>query len=98
MKKLKKISGYFIVRFNDREKASVILLSNGCKIEALGAGKKIRGRRHKQWRPDLILCDDLENDENVNTPEQRRKLRNWFYKAVSKAGDTYTDRSRVLPP
>lgn len=72
-------------------KAQVILLSNGTKIEALGAGKKIRGRRHKQWRPDLILCDDLENDENVNTPDQRKKLRNWFYKAVSKAGDTYTD-------
>lgn len=72
-------------------KAMVILLSNGTKIEALGAGKKIRGRRHKQWRPDLILCDDLENDENVNTSDQRKKLRNWFYKAVSKAGDTYTD-------
>ena len=72
-------------------KTGVILLSNGTKIEALGAGKKIRGRRHKQWRPDLILCDDLENDENVNTTEQRKKLRNWFYKAVSKAGDTYTD-------
>lgn len=72
-------------------KAGVILLSNGVKIEAIGSGKKIRGRRHKQWRPDLIICDDLENDENVNKPEQRKKLRNWFYKAVSKAGDTYTD-------
>ncbi len=72
-------------------KASVILLANGVKIEAIGSGKKIRGRRHKQWRPDLIVCDDLENDENVNTPEQRKKLRDWFYKAVSKAGDTYTD-------
>jgi predicted phage terminase large subunit-like protein len=81
--------------FGDMEgkvwKAGVILLSNGVKIEAIGSGKKIRGRRHKQWRPDLIICDDLENDENVNTPEQRKKLRNWFYKAVSKAGDTYTD-------
>ena len=72
-------------------KASVILLANGVKIEAIGSGKKIRGRRHKQWRPDLIVCDDLENDENVNTPEQRKKLRDWFNKAVSKAGDTYTD-------
>ena len=35
--------------------------------------------------------DDIENDENVNTPEQRRKLKSWFEKAVSKAGDTYTD-------
>lgn len=72
-------------------KSSVILTANGVKIEAIGSGKKIRGRRHKQWRPDLIVCDDLENDENVNTPEQRKKLRDWFYKAVSKAGDTYTD-------
>lgn len=72
-------------------KSSVILLANGVKIEAIGSGKKIRGRRHKQWRPDLIVCDDLENDENVNTPDQRKKLRDWFYKAVSKAGDTYTD-------
>lgn len=72
-------------------KSSVILLSNGVKIDAIGSGKKIRGRRHGQWRPDLIICDDLENDENVNTPEQRKKLANWYYKAVSKAGDTYTD-------
>ena len=72
-------------------KSSVILTANGVKIEAIGSGKKIRGRRHKQWRPDLIVCDDLENDENVNTSDQRKKLRDWYYKAVSKAGDTYTD-------
>lgn len=72
-------------------KASVLTLANGTKLEAIGSGKKIRGRRHKQWRPDLIICDDLENDENVNTPEQRRKLASWYNKAVSKAGDTYTD-------
>lgn len=53
--------------------------------------RKVYSLGLKQWRPDLILCDDLENDENVNTPEQRKKLRDWFYKAVSKAGDTYTD-------
>lgn len=72
-------------------KASVILLANGVKIEAIGSGKKIRGRRHKQWRPDLIVCDDLENDENVNTPDQRLKMKNWYNKAVSECGDTYTD-------
>ena len=72
-------------------KSSVILLSNGSKIEAIGSGKKIRGRRHKQWRPDLIVCDDLENDENVNTPEQRQKMKSWYDKAVSECGDSYTD-------
>ena len=33
----------------------------------------------------------MENDENVNTADQRHKLDSWFKKAVSKAGDTYTD-------
>lgn len=72
-------------------KTGVILTSTDIKIEAIGSGKKIRGRRHRNWRPDLIVLDDIENDENVNTPEQRKKLESWFYKAVSKAGDTYTD-------
>lgn len=72
-------------------KSNVIITSTDIKVEAIGSGKKIRGRRHRNWRPDLIAMDDVENDENVATKEQRDKLRNWFYKAVSKAGDTYTD-------
>lgn len=70
---------------------NVIVLKNGVKIEAIGSGKKIRGRKHKNWRPDLIILDDVENDENVRTKDQRQKLLNWYYKAVSKAGDSYTD-------
>ena len=72
-------------------RSSVILTKTGIKLEAIGSGKKIRGRRHRNWRPDLLALDDIENDENVNTPEQRKKLKSWFDKAVSKAGDTYTD-------
>ncbi len=72
-------------------RTGVILTRTDIKAEAIGSGKKVRGRRHRNWRPDLIVLDDIENDENVNTPEQRRKLKGWFDKAVSKAGDTYTD-------
>ncbi|WP_069997829.1 phage terminase large subunit [Cellulosilyticum sp. I15G10I2] len=71
--------------------SSTLRTNTDIKIEAIGSGKKVRGRRHRNYRPDLIILDDIENDENVNTIEQRRKLENWFYKAVSKAGDTYTD-------
>jgi hypothetical protein len=35
--------------------------------------------------------DDLESDEGIRSPEQRRKLKDWFYKAVSKVGDRTTD-------
>ena len=72
-------------------RSGVILTSTNIKVEAIGSGKKVRGRRHRNWRPDLIVLDDIENDENVNTPDQRRKLKSWFEKAVSKAGDPYTD-------
>ncbi len=70
---------------------NVITTKTGIKVEAIGSGKKIRGRKHRNWRPDLIILDDVENDENVRTNEQRKKLENWFAKAVSKAGDYYTD-------
>ena len=73
---------------------TVILLGAGgvdCMILALGVRMKLRGRKYKQWRPDLIICDDLENDENVESPTQRAKLRRWFFRAVMKAGDASTD-------
>lgn len=72
-------------------KSSSVVLQNGCRIDAIGSGQKLRGRRHYQRRPDLILCDDIENDEGVRTAEQRQKTADWFWKAVCKAGDTYTD-------
>ena len=72
-------------------RSNVLVTKSNIKIEAIGSGKKIRGRKHRNWRPDLIILDDVENDENVRTPEQRNKLKNWFDKAVSKSGDDYTD-------
>lgn len=73
--------------------ASDIILKEGdVRIQSLGAGKKIRGRRFRQWRPDLIICDDLENDESVQSPDQRKKMTTWHGRALSKAGDERTDK------
>ena len=85
------LEDFGILKWDKVWRSSVILTKTGIKLEAIGSGKKIRGRRHRNWRPDLLVLDDIENDENVNTPEQRKKLKSWFDKAVSKAGDTYTD-------
>lgn len=72
-------------------KSGSIVLANGCRIDAVGSGQKVRGRRNYERRPDLILCDDIENDEGVRTAEQRQKTGDWFWKAVCKSGDSYTD-------
>ena len=69
----------------------VIVTKTNIKVQAMGAGQKVRGLKHKNWRPDLVILDDMENDTNVQTPEQRKKLNDWFTKAVLKAGDSYTD-------
>jgi len=67
-----------------------IITRNGVKIQAAGAGQKLRGLRHGACRPDLVICDDLENDESVESPEQRKKLENWFFKALMKIGQPDT--------
>lgn len=63
-----------------------IVLKNGVRIEGVGAGQKLRGRRHGPFRPDLVVLDDIENDENVRSPEQRDKLETWLLRAVLKLG------------
>ncbi|MDR1946447.1 MAG: phage terminase large subunit [Desulfovibrio sp.] len=62
------------------------LTPSNVKLQALGAGKKMRGLRHGPRRPDLVILDDLENDENVVSPEQRDKLQSWLQKTVLNLG------------
>lgn len=64
--------------------------SNGARIEVMGTGQKIRGRRHKQYRPDLIIGDDLENMKTVKSPTMRQEVKRWWSAAVEKAIDPKT--------
>lgn len=64
----------------------VILTAQDAKIEVFGSGKRMRGLRHGPYRPDLVLLDDIENDENVRNPAQRDKLENWLKKTVLPLG------------
>lgn len=68
-----------------------IITRNGVKVTALGAEKKIRGRKHHQHRPTLIILDDVENETEVRSPEQRLNKMEWFHKAVLKAGSSLTN-------
>ena len=53
--------------------AGVIVTRGGAKVQAFGTGKRMRGLRHGPHRPDLVIPDDIENDENVRSKEQRDK-------------------------
>lgn len=67
-------------------RVGLIITLNNVKIKAYGALKRIRGARHGPWRPDFIFLDDMENDENVRSKEQRDKLEKWVKTAVLNLG------------
>ncbi|MBF0095753.1 MAG: phage terminase large subunit [Magnetococcales bacterium] len=67
-------------------KAGVMVTAGGTKIQAFGSGRRIRGLRHGNHRPDMVICDDLENDVNVRSRQQRDQLEEWLNSTVLKLG------------
>ena len=63
-----------------------ITTANRVKLIALGARMKIRGRKFLQYRPDLIIVDDSENLEGVQSATRREAHRKWFWRSVMNAG------------
>lgn len=63
---------------NETDNREEYVTLNGVKIMARGAGGQMRGMRYGSTRPQLIILDDLEGDENVSTKDQMQKTRNWF--------------------
>lgn len=53
-----------------------------CRFIAKGSGQKMRGLKWNGKRPGLILCDDLEEDEQVENLDRRKKFSRWFYRAL----------------
>lgn len=57
-------------------------LKDGQRLRAFGAGERFRGIKNRQHRPDLIICDDLEEDEAVESKPRREKLKAWYLKGL----------------
>lgn len=57
-------------------------LSNGVKFVGAGRLAKIRGLKHREQRPDLVVGDDIEDDESADSVEQTEKIVRWVKKTV----------------
>jgi len=55
-------------------------------LACYGGGQNLRGKRFEQFRPDLVVIDDLESTESVKSPDQRKKLKDWFFADVVPLG------------
>lgn len=68
-------------------RGNMIVLGNGVTIEAFGTGQRIRGRRRRQHRPTLIVCDD----GHIRSALQRDNSRDWFHGTLLNAGTPTTN-------
>ena len=63
-----------------------IITPSNVMVEALGANKRIRGRRFGAYRPDHCFIDDFENDDNINSKEWRDKREQLLRKSIANLG------------
>ena len=68
----------------DAENDIIVKFKDGgrFRVMAKGSEQKVRGLKWDGRRPDLIVCDDLENDEIVMNEERRKKFKQWFLDAL----------------
>jgi predicted phage terminase large subunit-like protein len=68
-----------------------ILTKNGVNVITMSPGKQARGMRNREARPSLIILDDAETDEKIQSAEQYDKIHDWFTKTVLKLGSAETN-------
>jgi predicted phage terminase large subunit-like protein len=68
----------------DSETDIIVELDDGHRFRVLAKGseQKLRGLIWNGSRPDIVLCDDMENDELVMNKDRREKFKKWFKNAL----------------
>lgn len=69
---------------------SLVIPRYNARITAASTEQSIRGMRHGEYRPDLIICDDIEDLASAKTKEGRDKTYQWLTGDVIPAGDKNT--------
>ena len=54
----------------------------GCSFVAIGAGQSPRGFRNEEVRPDTVLMDDFDTDQDCRNPDIVDQKWEWFEQAV----------------
>ena len=62
--------------------AGEFITTSGVCFRAIGAGQSPRGSRNENYRPDIIICDDFDTDEDCRNPDTIRKKWDWFEQAL----------------
>jgi len=83
---LKKDLGPFNEDTNEWGSQSIVFSNTNARITVASFEQSIRGLRHYEHRPDLIICDDVEDGDSIKTREGRNKTYQWLKGEVIPAG------------
>lgn len=87
---LKRDLGPFKEESNEWGSHSLVFTKHGARITVASSDQSIRGIRHNENRPDLIICDDVEDVPSTKTREGRERTYNWLRGEVIPSGDKNT--------
>lgn len=82
------VKHFQLVKFVQDTKTDIIVECRSgrqFRILARGEGQKIRGLKWRGKRPGLVVVDDLEEDEQVESKDRRKKLSRWFGRAAKQS-------------
>lgn len=87
---LRKDLGPFDEKEDEWNSSSIVLPLLGARITAASTETSVRGIRHGPHRPQLIICDDIEDLNSAKTKEGRDKTYQWLSGEVIPAGSPST--------
>lgn len=69
---------------------SLILPKYGTKVMIASLGESVRGYKHEQYRPQIVILDDIEDNNSIRTKDSRDKTYKFITSEVIPGGDTET--------
>ncbi len=69
---------------------SIVFSESKARIKVMSTEQSIRGVRHQEHRPDLIIADDIQDLASCKTQDSRDKIYQWYKGEVIPAGDMKT--------
>lgn len=63
-------------------KSDKFVIRKGCSFRAIGWGESPRGTRNNEKRPDFILIDDIDTDEECRNEDIMKNKVNWIEQAL----------------
>jgi len=75
---------------------NAFITSDRTIVYGIGSGQQVRGRNVLNYRPTIMIADDIYSERNTKTEEAREKLNTWFNSAAKNSIDVQRGKIVLL--